>query len=363
MTEPGIGTCTNECSSGQIGCNNNIQKWSCGENNDGDSCLDKMTINCASGQTCSNGDCVVITDCITGDETCPQSCWYNRDNDCNYCGDGVKKSPNDGGKYDNYPVEEECDDGDENSNPNDGCSACKITDGWECVENQNGKSTCVQSYIPITACGDIITNNMNYLVKNNLKTLTVNGAMQSICLKIIASNITIDFNGYNITHESGSAANAIGISIENIKNIAIKNASIGGDGFTFDQGIEIKNSENIKILNSKIKGNKGGNYVGIAPYAGGIKIIDSINVTIKDNYILNNLNAGIETNSFDVILEGNKICYNGLGGRRMDITCIGDSNRFKGSNNVIGGGEGNFRNEGACSFSQLTNTNNDCSVQ
>ncbi len=50
-------TCTNECSSGQIGCNGLTGAWFCGEANDGDNCLDKRYGSCTAGYTCSNGVC------------------------------------------------------------------------------------------------------------------------------------------------------------------------------------------------------------------------------------------------------------------------------------------------------------------
>ena len=48
------GTCTDECSSGQVGCNGNTP-WYCGEANDGDSCLDKINkAACVSPQICDS---------------------------------------------------------------------------------------------------------------------------------------------------------------------------------------------------------------------------------------------------------------------------------------------------------------------
>lgn len=54
--------CTDECSpSGQTGCNGLDTKWTCGEANDGDTCLDKITTTCSTGQHCdsSTHTCVV----------------------------------------------------------------------------------------------------------------------------------------------------------------------------------------------------------------------------------------------------------------------------------------------------------------
>lgn len=53
-------TCTNECASGSSGCNSTSQRWTCGDNNDGDICLDRVPTNCSFGYQCSSGSCVCV---------------------------------------------------------------------------------------------------------------------------------------------------------------------------------------------------------------------------------------------------------------------------------------------------------------
>jgi len=68
-------TCTDDCSSGQTGCNSaQTKRWTCGEANDGDTCKDKIYTNCSSGYYCSNGSCVVCSnECSSGQTGCSNS--------------------------------------------------------------------------------------------------------------------------------------------------------------------------------------------------------------------------------------------------------------------------------------------------
>ena len=51
-------SCTDECLPGEIGCDGDGTRWTCGEAGDGDSCLDKIATDCDTGLTCQGGACI-----------------------------------------------------------------------------------------------------------------------------------------------------------------------------------------------------------------------------------------------------------------------------------------------------------------
>ncbi len=65
-------TCSNECSSGETGCADSDTKWTCELG--ADSCYYQISENCADGEECSDGDCVesasCTDECTLGDEGC-----------------------------------------------------------------------------------------------------------------------------------------------------------------------------------------------------------------------------------------------------------------------------------------------------
>jgi len=52
-----VDPCSDECSSAETGCSSVSQRWSCGEANDGDICLDKIYTTCPTDYQCVNGSC------------------------------------------------------------------------------------------------------------------------------------------------------------------------------------------------------------------------------------------------------------------------------------------------------------------
>ncbi len=49
--------CVNDCDAGEVGCSGPSQKYTCGEANDGDTCLEMIIVACPVGETCSGGVC------------------------------------------------------------------------------------------------------------------------------------------------------------------------------------------------------------------------------------------------------------------------------------------------------------------
>jgi agmatine/peptidylarginine deiminase len=81
--------CTNECNAGTQGCVNASTRWSCGEADDGDDCLEQVSRVCGLNQTCQDGVCV----------NCPEEVCDGQDNDCDGETDeglGASCTPDDG---------------------------------------------------------------------------------------------------------------------------------------------------------------------------------------------------------------------------------------------------------------------------
>ncbi|MCD6498157.1 MAG: agmatine deiminase family protein [Deltaproteobacteria bacterium] len=54
-----VAGCVDECSSEEQGCSADAtRRWTCGDADDGDDCLDKVMVDCPSGSTCGDGGCV-----------------------------------------------------------------------------------------------------------------------------------------------------------------------------------------------------------------------------------------------------------------------------------------------------------------
>ncbi|MBN2722758.1 MAG: agmatine deiminase family protein [Deltaproteobacteria bacterium] len=78
--------CTNDCSLGDTGCNEDGSRWICGQN-DSDICMDKITIDCPENMDCVDGTCGgedCTDDCVIGEYGCDgDSRWV-----CSEEGDG-----------------------------------------------------------------------------------------------------------------------------------------------------------------------------------------------------------------------------------------------------------------------------------
>jgi hypothetical protein len=64
--------CEQECVAGTSGCLNPTRRWTCGEANDQDACLERIAQNCGTNEVCRDGRCVPGTNCTTAAD-CPTS--------------------------------------------------------------------------------------------------------------------------------------------------------------------------------------------------------------------------------------------------------------------------------------------------
>lgn len=61
--------CDDDCDAGEVGCEGD-HRWYCGEADDGDECLEQITVPCGSEETCQAGACVCVDMCTPGEAIC-----------------------------------------------------------------------------------------------------------------------------------------------------------------------------------------------------------------------------------------------------------------------------------------------------
>lgn len=127
-------SCTDECTSGSSGCNGTGQRWSCGEANDNDICLDKVYTNCNTGYICSSGNCIpnCSNECTSGQIGCNSTTqrWTCGENDSDPCLDRVLTN---------------CQSGYQCSSGTCGCTPNWTCGSWTSCVNNNQTRTCTDS--------------------------------------------------------------------------------------------------------------------------------------------------------------------------------------------------------------------------
>ncbi len=181
----------------------------------------------------------------------------------------------------------------------------------------------------IFECGNIVepgTYTLNQSISTN-----------SNCFDILANNVTLDFNGYNITGQLGGyGIYSKGYNYTKIKNAHIYQFPAGGiylenaygseitGGYIFNNsgdGIKIVSGNNSKILNNTIINNTG--LYGISLWK------NSDNAEIKNNIIMRNtFNIGILTSSSNVTMVNNTLRYSQRGIAPGENTTI-ENNTFE----------------------------------
>lgn len=66
----GACTCADECAAGETGCVDSTARWACGEAGDGDDCLERRISSCSPGSVCDGGQCVCQDECAAGESGC-----------------------------------------------------------------------------------------------------------------------------------------------------------------------------------------------------------------------------------------------------------------------------------------------------
>jgi hypothetical protein len=132
---------------------------------------------------------------------------------------------------------------------------------------------------PIATRGTIDSPGSYVLIRD----LTINSASDS-AIRITASGVTLDMNGYQI---SGPGVNAgVGITIGGAGGVKVTNGSFAGLGM----GVVVMNSNNVSLSGLQIRGQDVA--VMAPPPEVGIMIVHSKAVTVENN-VISNVGLGV----------------------------------------------------------------------
>jgi len=124
---------------------------------------------------------------------------------------------------------------------------CNDFDGDYICDNYYNFASDNTDYLPLVKHTNAIFNCVNLTVAKTYRfnqSLTFTGT----CIRVKADDVTLDFNGFNITGNSG-----YGINITHYNNTVIKNGFI----YNFSRGIYLAFNQNITIINMTSNNNNG----------------------------------------------------------------------------------------------------------
>lgn len=157
--------------------------------------------------------------------------------------------------------------------------------------------------ILVDSCSNLTQEGETYILTSNLV-----GAPNELpgfpdndkaCIKITASQITLDCNGKTITYNGDGATPTHGISLLSVSNVTIKNCAAI---LNYTYGIRIENSQYNQILNTTVYNTTYGIY-----------LISSSDNIITNNTVHNNTYGFGAIGGFNNTFSKNFVYYNGDG--------------------------------------------------
>ncbi len=162
------------------------------------------------------------------------------------------------------------------------------------------------------SCRSFTSANKVYILTQNI-TRDYN---DQVCLRLQASNITIDCQGHTITGPNPNGQWGIGIYIDSSgSGSTIKNCT-----FThFDYGTQFSSSSGVELTNNTASNNNNGFYISSSP-----------STTVTDNYVMNN-----SANGIFIYYSDNSVVTNNIGSNNNLGIQLDWSNNVNVNNNTM----------------------------